>query len=385
MTEAEIGSVEILTDFNKEIFLEKYAVKEIEDDKQITIETEPSQAFRRVAKTLASAFCKNINDYPLSQSDIEELFYKVMVERKGILAGRALLAIGNHASTLTPMNCFVVPIEDSIEGILGSNLLAAAKIQQSGGGFGANFSKIRPKGSPVKGVSSTASGPISFMHTWDSMIATMKSAGNRRGAGIAILDVNHPDILEFITCKKNKDLTNFNISIGITSDFIEALKKDGEIELKHNNKVYRKIKAREIFEKFVENAYDYNEPGIFFKDRVNEYSNSSYYQKIESPNPCLTESTKIATNMGDLSIKEIVDLFAKGEKLSVLSLDIETNNVEYDTVVNALKTKENANVIKIEFDDNTFLELTPDHKVYTENRGFVKASQLTKEDIILGY
>ncbi len=290
MTELEMKrNAEVLLDFNREIHLEKYAVREApSSDNPMAntkpLETEVSESFRRVAKTLASGFVKNLNDTPLF--DVEDMFYRVMSERRGIVAGRALLALGNPCVKLTALNCFVVPIEDAIDSILGDSFEAASKIQQAGGGFGANFSSIRPRGAHVKGVNSTASGPLSFMNTWDSMIATMKSAGGRRGAGIAILDVNHPDILEFITAKRNSGLTNFNVSIGITNDFIEALKNDKEYDLKHGNKVYGKLKARTVFDKFVENAYNYNEPGIFFKDRVNEISNTYYYQRIESTNPC---------------------------------------------------------------------------------------------------
>jgi len=294
MTELEMKkSPEVLGDFNKEIFIEKYAVRETpQSDNPMTqgraLETEPSEAFRRVAKTLANGFYKNtpVPGQIIPCDDLEEEFYKVMAERRGVVAGRALLALGNPCVKLTALNCFVVPIEDSIDSILGDSFEAASKIQQAGGGFGTNFSSIRPKGAHVKGVNSTASGPLSFMATWDSMIATMKSAGNRRGAGIAILDVNHPDILEFITAKRNSGLTNFNVSIGITNDFIDALKADKEYELKHGGKSYGKLKARAVFDKFVDNAYNYNEPGILFKDRVNDVSNTYYYQKIESTNPC---------------------------------------------------------------------------------------------------
>jgi ribonucleoside-diphosphate reductase alpha chain len=293
MTELEMKKApEILADFNKDMFLEKYAVKEAPPSdnpmaKVRTLETEPSEAFKRVAKTLADGFSKNLKEEgKLAAADIEDVFYRVMSERRGIVAGRALLALGNPCVKLTALNCFVVPIEDSIDSILGDSFEAASKIQQAGGGFGANFTPIRPEGAYVKGVNSTASGPLSFMHTWDSMIATMKSAGNRRGAGIAILDVNHPDILDFITAKRNSGLTNFNVSIGITNDFIEALKADKDYDLKHGGKIYGKLRARDVFDKFVDNAYNYNEPGIFFKDRVNDVSNTYYYQKIESTNPC---------------------------------------------------------------------------------------------------
>lgn len=296
MTELEMKKgPEILPDFNKEIFIEKYAVREApKSDNPMAqtkaLESEPSEAFMRVAKALGEKFYINLLDGQKPTKDavdqIVDSFYRVMAERRGIVAGRALLALGNPCVRLTALNCFVVPIEDSIDSILGTSFEAASKIQQAGGGFGANFSGIRPKGALVKGVNSTASGPLSFMDTWDSMIATMKSAGNRRGAGIAILDVNHPDIMEFITAKRNSGLTNFNISVGITNDFIDALKADKEYELKHGGKTYGKIKARVVFDKLVDNAYNYNEPGIFFKDRVNDVSNTYYYQKIESTNPC---------------------------------------------------------------------------------------------------
>jgi ribonucleoside-diphosphate reductase alpha chain len=297
MTELEMKKQpEILPDFNKDIFIEKYAVRELPEADNLLgvgkpLETEPSEAFERVAKTLAEAWAKNVIDHPeglekwsISVQEME--FYKVMAERRGIVAGRALLALGNPCVKLTALNCFVVPVDDSIDSILGNSFEAASKIQQAGGGFGANFSSIRPKGAHVKGVNSTASGPLSFMDTWDSMIATMKSAGNRRGAGIAILDINHPDILEFITAKKDAALTNFNVSVGITNDFVEALREDKEYELRHGGKIYGKLKARAVFDKLVNNAYNYNEPGIFFKDRVNDVSNTAYYQKIESTNPC---------------------------------------------------------------------------------------------------
>jgi ribonucleoside-diphosphate reductase alpha chain len=292
MTELEIKKQqEILSDFDRTIHLEKYAVRETpKSDNPMepsrALETEVSETFRRVAKALANGFYKNIKEGSSGPDPYEEEFYKVMSERRGIVAGRALLALGNPCERLTALNCFVVPIDDSIDAILGDSFEAAAKIQQAGGGFGSNFSNIRPRGAHVAGVNSNASGPVSFMDTWNSMIGTMRSAGNRRGAGMAILNVNHPDILEFISAKKDSGLTNFNVSIAITNDFIEALKNDKEYELRHGNRVYGKLKARMVFDKFVENAYNYNEPGIFFKDRVNEVSNTYYYQKLESTNPC---------------------------------------------------------------------------------------------------
>lgn len=280
------------SDFSPEIFVEKYAMKEVGEDRKSvkTIEGDVKQAFNRISEELSTMFMKGLEAVKvptyITNTDWKEEFYNCFIERRGIVAGRALIALGNKFANLTAMNCFVVPVDDSIDGILGENFLSASKIQQAGGGFGANFSNIRPFGAAVKGVTSTASGPVSFMHTWDSMISTMKSAGQRRGAGMAILDVDHPDILGFIEAKQNSDLTNFNISVAITNEFIEALKYDKEYELKHNGRVYGKLKAKTVFDKLVENAYNYNEPGLYFKDKTNEMSNGWYYQKLDATNPC---------------------------------------------------------------------------------------------------
>jgi len=279
-------------DFSSDIFIEKYAMKEVGEDRKTvkTIETDVKQAFIRNSKALAEKYYTNLSSGAKPTEDaiknIEEEFLSCFLERRGILAGRALIALGNTMANLTAMNCFVVPVDDSIDGILGENFLSASKIQQAGGGFGANFSNIRPFGTPVKGVTSTASGPVSFMNTWDSMIATMRSAGQRRGAGMAILDIDHPDVLEFITAKQNSKLTNFNVSVAVTNEFVEALKTDKEYELKHNGRSYGKLKASLVFDKIVENAYNYNEPGFYFKDKTNEWSNGWYYQKLNSTNPC---------------------------------------------------------------------------------------------------
>ena len=279
-------------DFSSEIFVEKYAMKEVGEDRKSvkTVENDVKQAFNRISEELSSIFVKGLESVKvptyISDTNWKEEFYNCFIERRGIVAGRALIALGNKFANLTAMNCFVVPVDDSIDGILGENFLSASKIQQAGGGFGANFSNIRPFGAAVKGVTSTASGPVSFMHTWDSMISTMKSAGQRRGAGMAILDVDHPDILGFIEAKQNSDLTNFNISVAITNEFIEALRQDKEYDLKHNGRVYGKLKAKTVFDKLVENAYNYNEPGLYFKDKTNEMSNGWYYQKLDATNPC---------------------------------------------------------------------------------------------------
>lgn len=288
MSEKEITAMDKnLTNFDPMIFSEKYAMKDTECN---IVETNISQTFRRSARTLADGFSKTILPNAVDRlgasgtANLEQEFYACMAERRGILAGRPLLALGNP-SNITALNCFVVPVDDSIESIYDNQKLAA-KIQQAGGGFGTNFSKVRPNGALVKGVASTASGPIPFMHSWDAMIQTMKSAGNRRGAGIAVLNVDHPDIMEFITAKRDSALTNFNISVGITNEFIQALKNDDYFELKHNGIVYNKLKAKEVFNKLVENGYNYNEPGLMFIDKINEVSNSYYYQTIESTNPC---------------------------------------------------------------------------------------------------
>lgn len=201
-------------------------------------------------------------------------------------AGRVQAAVGSP-KIVTAFNCFVSPkIEDSMEGIMDVAKFAALTMKQ-GGGIGYDFSTIRPKGHNITTLDSQASGPLSFMEIFNATCKTVASAGNRRGAQMGVLRVDHPDIEEFIESKTNEtELTSFNISVGVTDEFMRAVETDGMFDLVFEGKVYETINARNLYNKLMRATWDWAEPGIIFLDRVNYMNNLWYCEKISATNPC---------------------------------------------------------------------------------------------------
>ena len=253
----------------------KYRLKEADGT---LIDRTVEDTWRRIARALASV--------EKDPAYWEEKFYKALEDFKYLPAGRITAGAGTGRS-VTLFNCFVMgTIPDSMSGIFDM-LKEAALTMQQGGGIGYDFSTIRPKGADVKGVAADASGPLSFMDVWDSMCRTIMSAGSRRGAMMATMRCDHPDIEDFITAKSDAArLRMFNVSVLVTDAFMEAVKADGPWELVFDNKVYRTVQARDLWNQIMQSTYDYAEPGVIFIDRINQSNNLAYCETIAATNPC---------------------------------------------------------------------------------------------------
>ena len=213
-------------------------------------------------------------------------FRNILYNQRFLPAGRVQSAMG-APRTVTPYNCFVSrTIDDSMEGIMDA-AKEAARTMQLGGGIGYDFSTLRPHGALIKSLDSRSSGPLSFMAIFDSVCHTIASAGHRRGAQMGVLRVDHPDIEKFIRAKNNStDLTGFNISVGVTDAFMEAVKTNGQFDLVFEGRVYSTVNARALWDDILRSTWDWAEPGILFIDRINRKNNLHYCEEIVATNPC---------------------------------------------------------------------------------------------------
>ncbi|MBT7906132.1 MAG: adenosylcobalamin-dependent ribonucleoside-diphosphate reductase [Marinovum sp.] len=276
----------------------KYRLKDADGT---AVDSTVEDTWRRIASDLA-----RVEEDP---AQWEEKFYEALEDFKFLPAGRITAGAGT-ARKVTLFNCFVMgTIPDSMGGIFDM-LKEAALTMQQGGGIGYDFSTLRPKGALVTGVAADASGPLSFMDVWDSMCRTIMSAGSRRGAMMATMRCDHPDIEDFITAKSDAArLRMFNVSVLITDAFMEAVKSDGQHDLVFGGQTYKTVSARGLWDKIMQSTYDYAEPGVIFIDRINRANNLGYCETIAATNPCGEQPLPPygACLLGSVNLARLVD------------------------------------------------------------------------------
>ncbi len=260
---------------SQQIWDMKYRLK---DAQGVPVDKSIEDTWRRIADALA--------EVEADKAAWSDKFYGALEDFAFLPAGRIIAGAGTGRS-VTLFNCFVMgTVPDAMGGIF-AHLREAALTMQQGGGIGYDFSTLRPKGAPVKGVGADASGPLSFMDVWDAMCRTIMSAGSRRGAMMATMRCDHPDIEAFIEAKREPGrLRMFNLSVLVTDPFMDAVKHNLPWDLTFDGTVYRTIEARALWDKIMHATYSYAEPGVIFIDRINRRNNLSYCESISATNPC---------------------------------------------------------------------------------------------------
>jgi ribonucleoside-diphosphate reductase alpha chain len=403
-----------LKDFSREVWIDNY---------KAPTENVIEDFWKRLADAGASI--------ETNKDEWSEKFYKAFEDFKLVAGGRICANLGvEERKGTTLFNCFThnpIDIErikdpDSIEGIF-ELVKSQALTLKSEGGYGTNFSYLRPEGTYIKGIGSRSPGVLRFMDIWDKVSEIITSGTDkkfgkeqkyeknkiRKGAMMGIISVWHPSVIEFIDAKlKEGKLTKFNLSVGITKGFMKAVENDEDwdlifpdinheayetewkgdidkwLEKDYPVIVYETHKARDIWEKITKATYTRNEPGVMFLDLANELNPLYYGENILQSNPCVSGDTLVETNNGQIRIDELVELYEKGEanEIKILSYNTQTKTVEEKDLEWGGLTRKDSELIELELDGGEIVKLTPDHKVYTENRGYIKAKDLTEEDII---
>jgi ribonucleoside-diphosphate reductase alpha chain len=347
----------------------------LRDEKEAIVEN-PTQLFERVAKATAKVD-KTFREKPEKS---EKIFYEMMAKLEFIPNTPTLFNAGTDIGQLSA--CFVLPVPDSLDGIF-TTVKNMALIEQTGGGVGFNFSRLRPRGDIVRSTKGVASGPVSFMRIFDTATEVIKAGGKRRGAMMGILRVDHPDVLEFITAKQNPTfLSNFNVSVAVTDEFMQAVEADDAYWLVNprNREKVKTLKAREVWNLMARSAWASGDPGVVFIDEINRHNPTPEVGKIESTNPCITSDAWIMTEEGPRKVKDLIGkgfvAVVNGEKWNGSKEGFFSTGIK---PVYHLKTKEGFE-----------LRLTKDHPIikaqkltrYTIKTEWVKAESIKPKDKI---
>ena len=276
----------------------------LRDEKENIVET-PTNLFERVAKAIAKVDTLFGED----ATESEKTFYEMMAKLEFLPNTPTLFNAGTPSGQLSA--CFVLPIEDSLDSIF-SALKNMAFIEKTGGGVGFDFSKLRPRGDIVKSTKGVASGPVSFMRVFDTATEVIKAGGKRRGAMMAILRVDHPDIMEFITAKQNPTfLSNFNVSVAVTDEFLKAMEEDEPYWLinPRNKENVKQLKAKEVWNIIAHSAWASGDPGVVFIDEINRHNPTPQVGKIDSTNPCGEQPLLPyeSCNLGSINLSKMVE------------------------------------------------------------------------------
>ena len=359
--------------------------------------------FRRVADTIAASDARY--DSTADTAALSDEFYELMTDLKFLPNSPTLMNAGRTLGQLSA--CFVLPVEDSMEGIFDS-VKNAALIHKSGGGTGFSFSRLRQSGSAVRSTGGVASGPVSFMKVFNAATEAVKQGGTRRGANMGVLRIDHPDILEFINCKENnKEITNFNISVGITEAFMEAVEKQSDYDLidPKTGQAVGHLSAEKVFDLIVDHAWQNGEPGIIFLDRLNRDNVTPTQGEIESTNPCGEQPLLPyeSCNLGSINLVKMLrktltgyefDFGLLGETVekAVHFLDnvIDANNYPLEKIAETTKASRKIGLgvmgwadallmMNIPYNSDEAVELAEKVMSYIENTGHAASSSLAEK------
>jgi ribonucleoside-diphosphate reductase alpha chain len=379
-----------LEGIRQKVFMDRYSLKDASGQ---ALEFHPEQMWARVARGIAA-----VEQTEEKRAEWEKRFYEALSDFQFVPGGRILAGAGT-GHQVTFYNCFVIPSpEDSRQGIL-DNLKLMTEIMARGGGVGINLSTLRPRGSYIKTVNGTASGPCSWAQLYS--VATgdvIQQGGSRRGALMLMLDDTHPDIEEFITVKKQAGkIEHANLSVCVSDAFMQAVKDDADWNLTWQGEVKKTIRAKQLWDLICTSAWESAEPGMVFIDRYNKESNTWYYENIRCVNPCVTGDTLIYTDHGLLPAKELAEL---GTPITVVSPEVSVKALMLAghattgssvTMTAPVKTLRQAShvfptgikpVYRLQTTEGYTVRLTKDHKVLTE-QGWKEAGELVKEDKII--